>query len=364
MKWLRLFAGLLPLLAGGHLRGATADDYFTNWPAGAAPAEVGRRVAKNFAARPFDFETNPKREFVIYPEVITEYGALQVARLIGDPHLENRLIQKFAPLCAPGNNPHVSTRRHVDYEVFGLAPLQIYSRRHDPNWLMCGLAFADRQWSQTTADGITDEARYWIDDMFMITALETAAYRASGETQYLDRAALTMTAYLKRLQEPNGLFYHGTNAPFFWGRGNGWVAAGMAELLRSLPAQHPQRPIILAGYRKMMAALLTYQGADGLWRQLVDDPQAWPETSGSAMFTFALVTGVKEGWLEAATYGPAARRAWLALVGELDAAANLRDVCVGTDKGASREYYLERSRETGNLHGQAPMLWTAAALLR
>ena len=361
-KWLRLFAGLL-LLAGGHLRGATADDYFTNWPAGAAPAEVGRRVAENFAARPFDFETNPKREFVVYPEVITEYGALNVAKLIGDTGLEKRLIGKFAPLCVPGNSPHVSSRRHVDYEVFGLVPLRIYSLRHDPKWLACGLAFADRQWSQTTADGITDEARYWIDDMYMITALETAAYRDSGETQYVDRAARTMTAYLERLQEPNGLFYHATNAPFFWGRGNGWVAAGMVDLLRSLPAGQPQRPIILAGYRKMMAALLKFQGQDGLWRQLVDDPKAWPETSGSAMFTYALVTGVKQGWLNAEVYGPPARRAWLALVGQLDADGNLREVCVGTDKNTNRMYYLQRPTETGNLHGQAPMLWTAAALL-
>jgi len=102
----------------------------------------------------------------------------------------------------------------------------------------------------TTADGITTEARYWIDDMFMITALQVQAFRATGETKYLDRAALTMSAYLDSLQQTNGLFYHGTNAPFFWSRGNGWVAAGMTELLRSLPANHPQRPRILGGYQK------------------------------------------------------------------------------------------------------------------
>jgi hypothetical protein len=37
-----------------------------------------------------------------------------------------------------------------------------------------------------------------------------------------------------------------------------------------------------------------------------------------------MITGVKQGWLDAATYGPAARRAWLGLVAELDADANLR----------------------------------------
>jgi hypothetical protein len=27
------------------------------------------------------------------------------------------------------------------------------------------------------------------------------------------------------------------------------------------------------------------------------------------------------------------------------------------------KYYQDRERETGNLHGQGPMLWTATALL-
>lgn len=174
--------------------------------------------------------------------------------------------------------------------------------------------------------------------MFMITALQVQAFRATGQTKYPDRAALTMSAYLDKLQQPDGLFFHGTNAPFYWGRGNGW-AAGMAELLRSLPQSHPQCARIMAGYRKMMAALLKCQGSDGLWRQLLDQPDAWPETSGTAMFDFAMVTGVKNGWLDGKAYGPAARKAWLALVKQLDANASLREVCVGTDKGKSREYF-------------------------
>ena len=122
-----------------------------------------------------------------------------------------------------------------------------------------------------------------------------------------------------------------------------------------------------------MAALLKYQAEDGLWRQLVDRPDVWAETSGTGMFAFALVTGVKEGWLDKKTYGPAARRAWLGLVKHIDAQANVREVCVGTNKAFQEvgpdlekqlKFYLERPRRTGDLHGQAPILWTASALLR
>ena len=127
-----------------------------------------------------------------------------------------------------------------------------------------------------------------------------------------------MVSYLDKLQQPNGLFYHAPDVPFFWGRGDGWVAAGMAEMLRTLPDDHPQRARILKGYQAMMAALLQYQGKDGMWRQLIDHDEAWPETSSSAMFTFAMITGVKNGWLDAKTYGPAARKGWIAVAGYID----------------------------------------------
>src|SRR6266536_3598043 len=67
--------------------------------------------------------------------------------------------------------------------------------------------------------------------------------------------------------------------------GDGWVAAGMTELLRSLPQNHPQRDRILTAYRKMMTSLLRYQRPDGMWRQLIDHREAWPESSSTAMFT-------------------------------------------------------------------------------
>ncbi len=118
------------------------------------------------------------------------------------------------------------------------------------------------------------------------------------------------------------------------------------------------------GYSKMMAALLKYQGMDGMWRQLLDHPEAWPETSSTGMFTFAMVTGVKNGWLDEKIYAPAARKAWLGLITYLEPNGDIRNVCEGTGKKNDLQYYLDRKRNTGDLHGQAPLLWTASALLR
>jgi len=110
--------------------------------------------------------------------------------------------------------------------------------------------------------------------MYMLTILQLEAYRATGDKKYLDRDAVEMVAYLDKLQQPNGLFYHAPDVPFYWGRGDGWVAVGMAEMLRDLPQDHPQRKRILESYRLMMSALLKYQGKDGMWRQLIDHDEA------------------------------------------------------------------------------------------
>ena len=369
------FASVLSLIAGCATSQPKHSAHFSDWPAGASPTEVGKRVAENCLPRKFRYETNPQKASlgVIYPEVISWYGSLTVAQLTGDTNLTARLIQKFEPLLSEPGAKRINRSAHLDYRAFGIVPLEIYLQTKDRRCLDLGLSFADAQWDKTTPDGVTAEARYWIDDMYMLPVIQAQAFRATGKMKYLDRATLAMVTYLEKLQEPNGLFFHGKEAPFYWGRGNGWMAAGSAELLRSLPTSHPQHARILAAYQKMMAALLATQDKDGLWHQLLDKADSWPETSGSAMFTFAFVTGVKNGWLDEKTYGPAARKAWLALVSYLDAEGNLREVCVGTDRAdkvvgpdlaTQLKFYNERPRTAGDLHGQSPMLWTASALLR
>ena len=356
---------LIVLLVGLSISQSASgqSSYFNNWPAGTSPKEIGQRLAENFAARDLEFQSG-KREFVIYPEACAWYGSLEVAGELHDRDLTDRLVHKFNILLTADGAKHISQQAHVDYSVFGIIPLELYLQTNDKKYLDLGKSFADKQWQKTTGDDITAEARYWIDDMYMITALQTHAFRATHDQKYLDRAARTMAAYLDKLQQPNGLFFHAPDAQFYWSRGNGWEAAGMAELLSDLPKNHPLRKRIVDGYNKMMEALLKYQGEDGLWHQLIDHPESWAETSGTGMFTFAMITGVRKGWLPAKTYGPAARKAWLALVKHIDDKANVTDVCEGTNKGSSVQYYLDRKRLTGDLHGQAAALWSAMALLR
>jgi len=337
---------------------------FTHWPAGSSPKQIGKRVAARFLASPHLLVTQEaKQPYINYPESVTWYGALTFAQLSHDKKLTSRLVQRFEPLLGD-DAKLIPEPKHVDLTVFSAVPLELYVETRRQKYLDLGKKLADKQWAQTTPDGLTIQTRYWIDDMYMITIAQVEAYRATGDASYLDHAALEMSVYLDNLQQPNGLFYHAPDVPFFWGRGNGWVAAGLAELLRSLPQNHPRRARIMDGYTKMMAALLKYQANDGMWRQLIDHPEAWPETSSTGMFTFAMVTGVKNGWLDEKAYAPAARKAWLALLRYLEPNGDIREVCEGTGKKNDLQYYLDRKRITGDFHGQAPILWTASALLR
>lgn len=341
---------------------ATAQPEFRKWEKGTSPAEVGKRLAENWVARSFEFESG-KRKFVIYPEICTWYGSLKVAKDLKDKDLQSRLVKKFDRFLTEKGRENISDQFHVDYSMLGALPLEIYLQTKETRYLDFGRDMADKQWSKTTDDGITAEARYWIDDMYMITILQVQAFRATGDKKYLDRAALAADAYLKKLQKENGLFHHADDSFYYWSRGNGWFAAGMAELLSDLPRNHPKYDSIMKSFRLMMASLLKYQAPDGLWRQLIDVEDFWEETSGTGMFAFAMVKGVKKGWLDRKAYAAPARKAWLALVGKLDENANIKDVCEGTNKGFSLDYYRNRARKTGDLHGQAAITWTAMALL-
>lgn len=60
--------------------------------------------------------------------------------------------------------------------------------------------------------------------MYMITIVQTEAYLVTGDRKYIDRAVKEMVMYLDKLQNKNGLFFHAPDVPYYWGRGDGWMA--------------------------------------------------------------------------------------------------------------------------------------------
>ncbi|MCD8167493.1 MAG: glycoside hydrolase family 88 protein [Bacteroides sp.] len=341
-----------------------------DFPEGYTPKEIGGKLSNRF------IELNKhvlyRGKYINYQEVCVYMGALKYAQLTQNAKLTGQLKDRFETFFTTEKHL-VPTPFHVDLTVFGSVPLELYRITGEQRYYEMGMPFADEQWilpaeatdeEKAWADkGFSWQTRLWIDDMYMITVIQSQAYKVTGDLSYIDRAAREMVVYLDELQRPNGLFYHAPDVPFFWGRGNGWMAAGMTELLSILPEDNPDRPRIMKGYLTMMKSLKDYQTPSGMWNQLVDDPECWAETSGSAMFAYAMITGVKRGWLRAEEYDKVARKAWMSLVKYINEDGDITDVCVGTNKENSRQYYYDRSRQTGDYHGQAAMLWCACALL-
>jgi rhamnogalacturonyl hydrolase YesR len=100
-----------------------------------------------------------------------------------------------------------------------------------------------------------------------------------------------------------------------------------------------------------------------MWRQLIDKPESYEETSSTAMFGYAMMLGVKKNLLPAEPYKSACDKAWKSLSKYINDSGDVSDVCIGTGQSQDVNFYLTRPKMTGDLHGQAPVLWFANILL-
>src|SRR5690349_13945817 len=188
------FSGMTALAVAPNLRIEAAT--FGSWPKGSSPREIGSRVANRFVATPHgNFGRTERPKSIVYPETCTWYGALTFAKLAKDKALTRQLVARFDSLFG-ADADLIPAADHVDPSVFGAVPFELYIQTHDKRYLDIGTTIADRQWSMPTPEGLSQQTRFWIDDMYMITALQAQAYRATGKREYIDRAAREMVAYL------------------------------------------------------------------------------------------------------------------------------------------------------------------------
>jgi len=317
-----------------------------------SPTEIGNSIVENIVDRYWGWR---------YQKACTYYGALIFAEATGNADITRQMEKGYAPYDQGKRKPR---QGHVDYNVFGIWPLELYRQTGNEKYLKTGIELADHEYEEIRADGLTSLARFWVDDMYMVGSLQVQAYRATGDQKYLDRAALFLKVYCDELQRENGLFHHREDAPFFWGRGNGWAVAAMTEVLLVLPESHEHHSAILEAYRKMMGTLASFQGKDGMWHQLIDDPSSYAESSSTGMFLYGLISGVDQGWLQGDRYTAVIEKGWEALAGYVNNKGEAMDVCIGTNAKPRKGPYLRRPKTNGNFHGQAAVLWAATAMHR
>lgn len=221
---------------------------------------------------------------------------------------------------------------HADDHAVIATYAKIYQREKDKRILEPSLAILDLlvtlPFSErlTLENGIEAREWAWCDALFMSPPALAAVSSATGDRKYLDLAnrlwwKTTDYLYDKSEQlyfrdsrffdrrEPNG-------KKVFWSRGNGWVFAGIARMLKEMPADYPDRVRYVTLFREMAEKIVAVQGEDGYWRSSLLDPASRPnpETSGTGFYVFGLAWGINNGLLDRARYEPAVKRGWVGLV--------------------------------------------------
>lgn len=188
----------------------------------------------------------------------------------------------------------------------------------------------------------------WSDSLFMDVPILAMAGALTGEQRYFDMAARHVAFMQRLVLRPDGLYRHQSSADAAWGRGNAFPALGLALTLSEFPTTHPDYPGLLASYRAHMAALARFQDENGMWRNVIDRPGAYPEYSATAMIGTAMLRGIRNGWLDRETYEPLVRRAWEAILARTGAEGRLVDACESTGtRGLTDDGYLRRAAILG-----------------
>jgi rhamnogalacturonyl hydrolase YesR len=164
----------------------------------------------------------------------------------------------------------------------------------------------------------------WCDAIFMSPPAWLELANLTGERKYRDFAMGEFWAATEFLYDPAEKLYFRDSRFFdrrdekqrklFWSRGNGWVFAGIANMLDLLPKDHVDRPRLEALFREMAGKLKNIQKADGYWAPSLLGPEnSPPETSGTGFFVYGLAWGVNRGLLDASEYRDSVHRGWAAL---------------------------------------------------
>lgn len=165
---------------------------------------------------------------------------------------------------------------------------------------------------------------WWADGLYMVMPVMTKMYNITKNPLYLEKLhEYLVYADSIMYDEESGLYYRDAKYVYpkhksvngkkdFWARGDGWVLAGLAKVLKDLPENDKYRPNYAERFRTMAKAVAACQQPEGYWTRSMLDPEhaPGPETSGTAFFAYGLQWGINNGFLDAAEYQPVVEKAW------------------------------------------------------
>lgn len=211
----------------------------------------------------------------------------------------------------------------ADDHAVGQVYLELYLQNNDLRRIQATINTFDRIMNEFK---VGRELYSWADALFMSPPVLARLYAATGDVRYLNYLHSVWWDVVEYLYDrEDHLFYNNkwkfndrtpNRKKVFWSRGNGWVAAGLVRILQYVPQDDPFFNDYIDLFRDFSSAIVQVQQEDGFWRPSLADPEhiPFPETSGTAFFTYALAWGINQGYLDKKIYLPVVTKAWKALV--------------------------------------------------
>lgn len=283
---------------------------------------------------------------VAYIPALALIGRVRVGELTGDAKQladVERIVKPYVDGKAtlPQRTSGSNLSGHL---VFG----DLAARTKNPRYIQLAKAAADLGFN---ADGSMKESMpahsEMSDAVFMGCPILAQVGMLTGERKYFDMAVRHMRFMTKLNVRSDGLHQHSPLDEAAWGRGNGFPALGLALTLTEMPKEYIGHDEVLATYRKHIAALVKHQDPTGTWHQVIDKVESYREFTSTCMITFAIVRGIRKGWLDEAVHRPIVERAWRAIRTRIAADGSLVDVCTGTGKQKDLRAYYDRTAILG-----------------
>lgn len=210
----------------------------------------------------------------------------------------------------------------------------------------------------------------WTDDFYMSIPFLAQMGKLTGDNSYYDDAVKQVIQMSERLFVwEKGLYDHGWNAhnpddpKFFWSRANGWAMMAMVELLSVLPENYEGRDEVIKILRANTRGLAEVQDGTGFWHNMLDKESTYLETSGTAMFSYAITRGINNGWIDY-TYAPVAIAGWNAIASNILPNGQVDGICVGTTFANDNVYYFNRPTSVHAIHGYGPVLLAGGEMIK
>ncbi len=183
-----------------------------------------------------------------------------------------------------------------------------YCRKRADFYLKNAVRQASGVFGHTVAGFPDSSSQVWADNLFMLVLFLANGAETLGKPKQFGEMVRQLELHYQHLSDPTtNLLYHGwkfdSNGPeqdsggysgshingALWGRGNGWAAMAVAELLELCydPDFSNYRPRIVQVITPHFQALLNSQRPDGRWNTLLNQSDSYPETSATAAIGYA-----------------------------------------------------------------------------